>query len=60
MVTVLLMLPAGTIADRVDTQRLLAVGRALGGVAHLALAILTVTGVVRVWMVLVWPAAASR
>ncbi|MEE9280157.1 MAG: MFS transporter [Myxococcota bacterium] len=58
-VSLLLMLPAGTIADRVDTQRLLALGRALAGVAHLALAILTVTGVVRVWMVLVWAAVTA-
>ena len=54
--TVLLMLPAGALADRVDNQRLLTLGRALAGIAHLALGLLTVTGVVEVWMVLVWAA----
>ncbi len=56
VVTVLLMLPAGALADRVDNQHLLSIGRGLSGLAHLAIAILTVTGVVEVWMVLVWAA----
>ena len=56
LVTVLLMLPAGALADRVDNQQLLARGRALTGIAHFALGLLTLTGVVEVWMVLVWAA----
>ncbi|MEE8313898.1 MAG: MFS transporter [Myxococcota bacterium] len=56
VVTVLLMLPAGALADRVDNQHLLSIGRGLSGLAHLAIAMLTVTGVVEVWMVLVWAA----
>ena len=56
LVTVLLMLPAGALADRVDNQQLLAHGRALTGIAHFALGLLTLTGVVEVWMVLVWAA----
>ncbi len=56
IVTVLLMLPAGALADRVDNQRLLTLGRAQAGIAHLALGLLTVTGVIEVWMVLVWAA----
>lgn len=57
VVTILLTIPAGALADRVDTQRLLVAGRALTGVTHLALAALTVSGLVEVWMVLVWAAA---
>lgn len=55
--TILLMLPAGSLADRVDSQHLLSVGRGITGLTHLALAVLTVTGAVEVWMVLVWAAA---
>ncbi len=56
IVTLLLTLPAGALADRVDNQRLLTLGRALTGTAHFALGLLTVTEVVEVWMVLVWAA----
>ncbi len=56
VVTIALTLPSGALADRVDNQRLLVLGRALTGIAHLALAIITVTGVVEIWMVLVWAA----
>ena len=56
VVTIALTLPSGALADRVDNQRLLVLGRALTGIAHLALAIVTVTGVVAIWMVLVWAA----
>ena len=54
IVTLLLTLPAGALADRVDNQRLLTFARALTGIAHFALGLLTVTEVVEVWMVLVW------
>ena len=54
LVTILLTVPAGLLADRMDNQRLLAAGRGLTCLAHLALALLTVSGTVQVWMVLVW------
>ncbi len=54
LATILLTVPAGLLADRLDNQRLLVAGRALACRAHLALALLTVTGTVQVWMVLVW------
>ncbi|MBW2282567.1 MAG: MFS transporter [Deltaproteobacteria bacterium] len=54
VVTILLTVPAGLLADRMDNQRLLAGGRGLTCLAHLALALLVVGEVVQVWMVLVW------
>ena len=56
VVTILLTVPGGALADRFDTRRLLVVGRATSGLLHLALAIVTVTGVGEVWMVSVWAA----
>ncbi len=56
VITIALTIPSGALADRVDNQRLLVLGRALTGIAHLALAIITVTGIVEIWMVLVWAA----
>jgi MFS family permease len=41
----------GVIVDRVDTRRLLILTQALSGALALALGILTVTGVVQLWMV---------
>ncbi len=58
-VTLVLTVPAGALADRVDTQRLLVVGRGLTTVTHLVLAIVIVTGLVHVWTVLVWAAVAG-
>ena len=54
IVTISLTVPAGALADRLDNRWLLVGGRALTGLAHLALAVLTVTGAVEVWMVLIW------
>ena len=59
VVTLVLTVPAGALADRVDNQRLLVVGRGLTAVVHLVLAIVTVTGLVHVWTVLVWAGAAG-
>ena len=59
VVTIALTLPAGAMADRVDNQRLLVIGRGLTGATHLALAVVTVAGVVQIWMVLVWAVAAG-
>ena len=59
VITIALTLPAGSLADRVDNQRLLVIGRGLTGATHLALAVVTVAGVVEIWMVLVWAAVAG-
>jgi MFS family permease len=55
-VTIVLTVPAGALADRMDHQRLLVVGRAVTGLAHLVLGLVTVAGIVELWMVLVWSA----
>jgi MFS family permease len=52
--TIVLTVPAGALADRMDHQRLLVGGRAVTGLAHLALGLVTVAGIVELWMVLVW------
>jgi MFS family permease len=52
--TIVLTVPAGALADRMDHKRLLVVGRALTGLAHLALALVTLAGTVSLSMVLVW------
>lgn len=57
VMTIGLTMPAGALVDRVDNQPLLAAGQGLAAVAHLMLAVVTVAGVVEVWMVLVWAAA---
>ncbi|MEN8182228.1 MAG: MFS transporter, partial [Myxococcota bacterium] len=54
LVTILLTVPAGALADRMDNQRLLVGGRAATGLAHLGLALLCVTGRVELSWVLVW------
>jgi MFS family permease len=59
VVTILLTVPAGALADRLDNRRVLVVSRGLTGITHLALAVLVVTGVVELWMVLVWAAVAG-
>ncbi|HLQ21887.1 MAG TPA: MFS transporter, partial [Gemmatimonadales bacterium] len=43
----------GVIADRVDKRRLITVTQSVSGVLALALGVLTVTGVVQIWMVYV-------
>ena len=55
-VTLSLTIPAGLLADRADTRRLLVVGRIATGLTHLALAVLSVGGWIEIWMVLVWAA----
>ena len=49
----LLSLPAGVLADRVDRRRLLLAAQALTGALALALALLTSFGLVRLWHILV-------
>ncbi|MEE2672527.1 MAG: MFS transporter [Myxococcota bacterium] len=56
LVTIALLVPAGALADRVDSQRLLAWGRAFTGLLNLALAIAVVTEAVTLWMVVAWAA----
>ena len=56
VVTIALLVPAGALADRVDSQRLLAWGRGFTGLLSLALAIVVVTDVITLWMVVAWAA----
>ncbi len=55
-VTILLTVPGGALADRIDSQRLLVAARAVNAGLHLALAITIVLGLVEVWIVIVWAA----
>jgi MFS family permease len=55
-VTIALLVPAGSLADRVDSQRMLVWGRAASGLLNLVLAIVVVTGAITVWMVVAWAA----
>src|SRR3954451_2434349 len=48
----LVSLPAGVLADRVDRRRLLLVTQSTAAVLALLLAVLTSTGVVRVWQIM--------
>ncbi len=56
LITIALLVPAGALADRVDSQRLLVWGRAFTGTLNLALAIAVVTEAVTLWMVVAWAA----
>ncbi|MBI4233528.1 MAG: MFS transporter [Chloroflexi bacterium] len=51
--TLLFSLPGGVLADRVDRRRLLAVGQGVNGLVALALAMLTLTGAIQLWHILV-------
>ena len=52
--TVLLSVPAGALADRIESRAILGVTYAAIGVSHLTIALLTTAGVVELWMVIVW------
>ncbi len=52
--TVLLSVPAGALADRIESRAILAVTYAAIGLCHLAIALLTTAGLVELWMVIVW------
>ncbi len=52
--TIVLSVPAGVLADRMATRRLLLISQVLSFGAHLTLAILVVTDVVELWIVIVW------
>jgi MFS family permease len=50
--SLLISLPAGVLADRVDRRRLLLVTQSTAGALALLLAVLTSTGVVQVWQIM--------
>jgi len=52
--TILLSVPAGALADRVESRRIIAVAHAVIAVSHLAIAVLTIAGIVELWMVILW------
>ncbi|MDA0352563.1 MAG: MFS transporter [Chloroflexi bacterium] len=55
--TILLSIPAGSLADRTDPYRLLVSSQFMSFIGHLVLAMLIVTGTVTLWMVIVWALA---
>ena len=52
--TIILSLPAGSLADRFDNRRMIILSNALSGIAYLLLALLVTTDLVELWMVVVW------
>jgi MFS family permease len=52
--TILLSVPAGALADRVESRRIVAATHGVIAVSHLAIALLTIVGLVELWMVIVW------
>jgi MFS family permease len=52
-----LSVPAGALADRMDSKRLLFWSQATTAAAMLAMAVLIVSGLVNLWIVVVWSAA---
>src|SRR5688500_5311399 len=52
-----LSVPAGALADRMDSKRLLFWSQATTAAAMLVMALLIVTGLVNLWLVVVWSAA---
>jgi MFS family permease len=57
--TILLAVPAGALADRVDHKRLLLVSRTLSTTVHFAMATVVVTDAVELWMVMLWSVLAG-
>ncbi len=57
--TIVLSIPAGALADRMDSKRILLISQSLGFFAHLTIATLVVTDVVELWMVFLWAVAAG-
>ena len=57
--TIFLSIPAGAIADRVDSRRILLISQSLGFLAHFTIAVLVVTDIVELWMVFIWAIAAG-
>jgi len=57
--TIFLVVPFGHLADRLDNRRLLIFSSFVSAVLHFALALVVVTGVVELWMVIVWSVASG-
>lgn len=57
--TIVLSIPAGAIADRMDSRRILLISQSLGFLAHLTIATLVITDVIELWMVFIWATAAG-
>lgn len=57
--TIVLVVPFGHLADRLDNRRLLIASSFGGAALHFALALAVVTGVVELWMVIAWSAASG-
>lgn len=55
--TILLSLPAGSLADRFDNRRLILTASTASSIAFLVLALLVFSGLVEFWMVVVWSLA---
>lgn len=52
--TILLSVPAGTLADRYDHRKILFWSQSLTAVSSFALAIAVISGTVNIWMVIAW------
>ena len=52
--TIVLSIPAGSLADRTEPYRLLLISQVLSFAGHLVLGLLIVTDVVALWMVVIW------
>ena len=57
--TIVLVVPFGHLADRLDNRRLLICSSFVSSALHFALATAVVTGVVEIWMVLLWSVASG-
>lgn len=57
--TIVLVVPFGHLADRIDNRRILIGSSFLSAVLHFSLALAVVTGVVELWMVIVWSFASG-
>ncbi|MDA1148164.1 MAG: MFS transporter [Chloroflexi bacterium] len=55
--TIVLVVPFGHLADRLDNRLLLITSSAVSALLHLMLAVLVVSGVIELWMVIVWSVA---
>lgn len=55
--TIILSVPAGSLADRTEPFRLMLLSQILSFVGHFLLGLLIVTDVVELWMVIVWAAS---
>ncbi len=54
--TIILSIPAGAIADKYDSKKLVYISDFVIAIAHFCIAILTITGLVELWMLIIWSA----